>query len=140
MRSSIFSKKWTNKFDFTTMIPQVDLFSYVFWRKSTTPKNHFKIKWPLPWLSIFNPTKDLEPTLYMENTFLFPSSKQPYRQTLRNAAMNIKIQVGNFHIFPTRQEVVDKTLGGVHKLCWQDFAHNWPPTHPLLTFMEELLY
>ena len=53
----------------------------------------------------------------MVNTFLFPSSKQPYRQTLRNAAMNIKIQVGNSHIFPTRQEVADKTLGGVHKLC-----------------------
>ena len=64
-----------------------------------------------------NPTKNLEQTLYMANTFLFPSSKQPYRQILKNAAMNIKIQVGNSHIFPTRQEVADKTLGGVHKLC-----------------------
>ena len=45
--SSISSKEWTNKFDFTTMIPQVDLFSFVFWRKSTTPKNHFEINWPL---------------------------------------------------------------------------------------------
>ena len=45
--SSITSKKWTSEFDFTTMMPQVDLFSFVFWRKSTTPKNHFKIKWPL---------------------------------------------------------------------------------------------
>ena len=26
---------------------QVDLFSFVFWRKSTTPKNHFEINWPL---------------------------------------------------------------------------------------------
>ena len=58
-----------------------------------------------------NPKKDLEPTLYMVNTILFPSSKQPYRQTFRNAAMNIKIQVGNSHIFPTQQEVVDKVLG-----------------------------
>ena len=32
-----------NNFDFTTMIPQVDLFSFVFWRESTTPKNHFEI-------------------------------------------------------------------------------------------------
>ena len=45
--SSISSKKRTNKFDFTTMIPQVDIFSFVFWRKSTIPKNHFEINWPL---------------------------------------------------------------------------------------------
>jgi hypothetical protein len=41
--SSISSKKRTNEFNFTTMIPQVDLFSFVFWRKLTTPKNHFEI-------------------------------------------------------------------------------------------------
>ena len=40
--SSISSKNRTNEFDFTTMIPYVDLFSFVFWRKSTTPKNHFE--------------------------------------------------------------------------------------------------
>ena len=45
--SSISSKKWTNEFNFTTMISQVDLFSFVFWRKSMTPKNHFEINWPL---------------------------------------------------------------------------------------------
>ena len=45
--SSISSKKWTKEFDFTTMIPQVDLFSFVFWRKSKTPKNHLEIIWPL---------------------------------------------------------------------------------------------
>ena len=45
--SSISSKKQTNEFDFTTMIPQVDLFLFVFWRKSTTQKNHFEINWPL---------------------------------------------------------------------------------------------
>ena len=32
-----------NEFDFTTMIPQVDLFSFVFWKKSKTPRKHFKI-------------------------------------------------------------------------------------------------
>ena len=37
------SKKQTNKFDFTTMIPQVDLFSFVFWRKLKTPKSYFEI-------------------------------------------------------------------------------------------------
>ena len=36
-------KKRTKKFDFTTMIPQVDLFSFVFWEKLKTPKRHFKI-------------------------------------------------------------------------------------------------
>ena len=30
-----------------TMIPQVGWFSFVFWRKSKTPKNHFEIIWPL---------------------------------------------------------------------------------------------
>ena len=36
-------KKRTKKFDFTTMIPQVDLFSFVFWEKLKTPKRHFEI-------------------------------------------------------------------------------------------------
>ena len=31
------------------MIPQVDLFSFVFGGKATIPKNHFKINWPLIW-------------------------------------------------------------------------------------------
>ena len=47
LMSSISSKKRTKEFDFTTMIPQIDLFSFVFWRKSKTPKNHFEIIWPL---------------------------------------------------------------------------------------------
>ena len=46
LRSSIFSEKQTNEFDFTAMIPQVDLFSFVFWRKLTTPKRHFEINRP----------------------------------------------------------------------------------------------
>ena len=41
--SSSSSRKRTKKFDFATMIPQVDLLSFDFWRKSKTPKNHFKI-------------------------------------------------------------------------------------------------
>ena len=45
--SSISSKKRTKEFDFTTMTPQVDLFSFVFWRKSKTPKNLSEIIWPL---------------------------------------------------------------------------------------------
>ena len=36
-----------NEFDFTTMIPQVDLFSFVFWKKLKTSKRHFEINWPL---------------------------------------------------------------------------------------------
>ena len=35
--------KRTNEFDFTTMIPQVNLFSFVFWKKLKTPKRHFEI-------------------------------------------------------------------------------------------------
>ena len=42
-----FSKKRTNKFDYTTMIPQVNLFSFLFWRKLKTPKTHMEIIWPL---------------------------------------------------------------------------------------------
>ena len=30
------------------MIPQVDLFSFVVWKKLKTPKRHFEINWPLP--------------------------------------------------------------------------------------------
>ena len=51
--SSIFLQKRTKEFDFTTMIPQIDLFSFVFWRKSKTPKNHFEIIWPLGIAVIF---------------------------------------------------------------------------------------
>ena len=40
--SSILPKKTKKKFDFTTMIPQVDLFSSVFWEKLKTPKRHFE--------------------------------------------------------------------------------------------------
>ena len=32
-----------NGFDFTTMTPQVDLFSLVFWKKLKTPKIYFEI-------------------------------------------------------------------------------------------------
>ena len=55
-------KKWTNKFDFTTMILQVNLFSFVFWRKSTTPKNHFEINWPLSRALAFT----CQPVLYSQ--------------------------------------------------------------------------
>ena len=44
------SKKRKKIFDLTTMIPQVDLFSYVFWKNLKTPKRHFEIHWPL-WFS-----------------------------------------------------------------------------------------
>ena len=44
---NISSKKQTNKFYFTTMKPEVDLFSFVFWRKLKTPKRHFEIIWPV---------------------------------------------------------------------------------------------
>ena len=43
MGSSISSKKRTNEFNLTIMIPQVDLFSFVFWRKSTTPETISKL-------------------------------------------------------------------------------------------------
>ena len=46
-QADVSSKKPTNEFDFTTMIPQVDLLSFVFWKKLKTPKRHFKINWPL---------------------------------------------------------------------------------------------
>ena len=42
--------EWNNSTLHTTMsmIPQVDLFSFVFWRKSKTLKNHFEIIWHSP--------------------------------------------------------------------------------------------
>ena len=41
------SKKRTEKFDLTTIVPQVDLFSFIFWKNLKTPKIHFEINWPL---------------------------------------------------------------------------------------------
>ena len=46
-QADVSSKKRTNEFYFTTMKPQVDLFSFIFWRKLKTPKRHFEIDWPL---------------------------------------------------------------------------------------------
>ena len=40
--SSISSKKRTKEFNFTTMAPQVDLFSFVFWRKIEDTKKTFR--------------------------------------------------------------------------------------------------
>ena len=37
------SKKRTKKFDLITMIPQVDLFSFGFWKNLKTPIRHFEI-------------------------------------------------------------------------------------------------
>ena len=46
-QADISSKKLTNGFNFTTIIPHVNLFSFVFWKKLKTPKRHFKTNWPL---------------------------------------------------------------------------------------------
>ena len=40
-------KKRTKEFDFTTMVPQVKLFSFVFWGELKTANRHFEINWPL---------------------------------------------------------------------------------------------
>ena len=47
LKDDVSSKKGTYEFYFTTMKPQVDLFSFVFWNKLKTPKKHFEINWPL---------------------------------------------------------------------------------------------
>ena len=41
-----FHPKNEHTFDFTTMIPQVDMFLFIFRKKLKTPKRHFKINWP----------------------------------------------------------------------------------------------
>ena len=51
-QADISYKKRTNEFYFITMKPQVDLFSFVFWRKLKTPKRHFEINWPLKELGL----------------------------------------------------------------------------------------
>ena len=43
------SSKKRKKIDLTTMIHQVDLFSFVFWKNLKSPKRHFEINWPLRW-------------------------------------------------------------------------------------------
>ena len=42
-----FSQKTNQKFDFTTMLPQVELFSFGFLGELKTPKRYFEINWPL---------------------------------------------------------------------------------------------
>ena len=37
------SKKPRKIFDLTTIIPQLDLFSFVFWKNLKTPNRHFEI-------------------------------------------------------------------------------------------------
>ena len=41
------SKKGTKKFNLATRIPQVDLFSFVFWKNLKTSKRHFEINSPV---------------------------------------------------------------------------------------------
>ena len=43
LKLTFLPKKQTNEFNFTTMIPQVDMFSFVFLKKLKTPKIHFEI-------------------------------------------------------------------------------------------------
>ena len=40
------------------MIPQVDLFSFIFWKKLKTPKRHFEIIWLL-WHMKFGPAQNV---------------------------------------------------------------------------------
>ena len=42
-----FFPKMNEKIVSTTMIPQVGLFSFVFWKNLKTPKRHFEINWRL---------------------------------------------------------------------------------------------
>ena len=53
-QANVSSKKRTKEFYFTTMKPQVNLFSFIFWRKLKTPKRHFKINWPLEFALLCN--------------------------------------------------------------------------------------
>ena len=56
MVSTILPKNERKKFDFTTLVPQVDLFSFVFLEEWKTPKKHFEFNWPL------DPTTNSETT------------------------------------------------------------------------------
>ena len=48
LESKLSSREFFQKTNnFTTMIPHVDLFSFVFWKKLKTPKRRFEINWPL---------------------------------------------------------------------------------------------
>ena len=46
-QADVFPKKQINKLDFTTMIPQVDLFSFIVWKKLKTQTRYLEINWPL---------------------------------------------------------------------------------------------
>ena len=66
------SKKTNKKFNLTTMVSQVELFLFVFWKNwRYLPKRHFEINWPLGLLR----------TLFLLN-FLTMSPKRNIRQLM----------------------------------------------------------
>ena len=56
------------------MIPQVDLFSFIFWEKLKAPKRHFEINWPLAYFHfwIFISVK-----FYKHLTLMYNAIDQP---------------------------------------------------------------
>ena len=62
-QAKVTSKNWMNEFNFTTMKTQVNLFSFVFWRKLKTPKIHFEIIWSLR--MVFERIKDFQKPLFV---------------------------------------------------------------------------
>ena len=48
-----FSQKTNKKFNFTTMVPEVELFLFLFWGELKTPKRRIEINWPSTKLSLW---------------------------------------------------------------------------------------
>ena len=104
--SSNLPKKWTKNFDFTTMVPRVELFFVRFLVKFKTPKRDFEINWPLVSALNFHP--------YPPSPFIF--------------LLSILISLTNLFKFPTFSQI--GKYGGT--ICWfnvKDVDHLQPSFH-----------
>ena len=89
--SSISPKKWTKQFDFTTAIPHVDLFSFVFWERVHTGRICFN----LFQISFSANTADVHPG---------PQGCQGC-QEIRNLVRNSKILIARSTIQPKLSKI-----------------------------------
>ena len=86
-----FLQKRTNKFDFTTMIPQVDLFSFIL-EEINNPKNHFENNW-------FHRSKDFK-AMKAGKLAIWPRLSCPYSEiTIMDLPSSVVSKMSFCYIF-----------------------------------------
>ena len=112
--SWLFLQKRTNKFYFTTMKPQVDLFLFVFWRKLKTPKRYFEINWPLV---DFQKGLQKVPSSYFQSPFLKVKNHPNFFCFI---ILNYQIfAIGIFDKSNSRNDLFPKLMSKFSRLIWK---------------------